>query len=603
MTDSLNGDAPNGTLAGKPSTRPGNLFTEKVSDEFHCNDKTGYKIPLVTYGAPENRKLKVLTIGAGISGIMLAYQIEKNCQNIDHVIYEKNSDVGGTWLQNRYPNAACDAPSYTYQFNFAMSPDWPKFYSNSATIHEYISGVVDKLDLRKYIQFNSEVVSATFDEETGTWTVHIRQKQDDGSTKEIIESCDLLLGAIGILDRWEMPKIPGIEKFKGRVLHTAGWDPNYGKEEWKNDRVAVIGSGASAVQVVPGMQPYAKKIDFFVRTGIWFFKHEAPGGTERPQDYTYTEEDKRLFHSDHEAMVKYAKTFENDLMKLFHIMVKSGKPYEMIRKSLTARMRLFLKDEKLIEGFTPKFSVGCRRIAPGDPCMVAVTKENVQCHFTGVKEITETGLIGDDGTVVETDTIVCATGFDVSYRPRFPLIGLGGTDLRKKWEVYPEGYFGLACPEIPNYITFIGPTWPVENGSVMGPLTSVVDYTLQIIKKMQTENIKYWVPRQDVTDEFNEHAQSWFKGTVWEEDCNAWSEPDKNRKTGRVDAVWPGSALHYMELIKTPRYEDFDIKYHHKTNRFNFFGHGFTERDVDFSPDADRSPYLNLENLDPRYYQ
>jgi cation diffusion facilitator CzcD-associated flavoprotein CzcO len=223
-------------------------------------------------------------------------------------------------------------------------------------------------------------------------------------------------------------------------------------------------------------------------------------------------------------MVKYAKTFENDLMKLFHIMVKSGKPYEMIRKSLTARMRLFLKDEKLIEGFTPKFSVGCRRIAPGDPCMVAVTKENVQCHFTGVKEITETGLIGDDGTVVETDTIVCATGFDVSYRPRFPLIGLGGTDLRKKWEVYPEGYFGLACPEIPNYITFIGPTWPVENGSVMGPLTSVVDYTLQIIKKMQTENIKYWVPRQDVTDEFNEHAQSWFKGTVWEEDCNAWCE-------------------------------------------------------------------------------
>jgi hypothetical protein len=98
MTDSLNGDAPNGTLAGKPSTRPGNLFTEKVSDEFHCNDKTGYKIPLVTYGAPENRKLKVLTIGAGISGIMLAYQIEKNCQNIDHVIYEKNSDVGGTWV-------------------------------------------------------------------------------------------------------------------------------------------------------------------------------------------------------------------------------------------------------------------------------------------------------------------------------------------------------------------------------------------------------------------------------------------------------------------------------------------------------------------------
>lgn len=135
------------------------------------------------------------------------------------------------------------------------------------------------------MHFNSEIIGASFDEETGTWNVQIKQKQHDGSFQEINEDCDLLLGAIGILDRWEMPKIPGIEKFKGRVLHTAGWDPGYGKEEWKNDRVAVVGSGASAVQVVPGMQPYAKQIDFFVRTGIWFFSHETPGGKPRPQNY------------------------------------------------------------------------------------------------------------------------------------------------------------------------------------------------------------------------------------------------------------------------------------------------------------------------------
>ena len=191
-------------------------------------------------------------------------------------------------------------------------------------------------------------------------------------------------------------------------------------------------------------------------------------------------------------------------------------------------MKTFLKDEKLVEGFTPKFSVGCRRIAPGDPYMVAVTKENVQCHFTGVKELTETGVVGDDGTHVECDTVVCATGFDVAFGPRFALVGLNGTDLRQKWEVYPKGYFGLACPEIPNYITFIGPTWPVENGSVMGPLNAVVEYAIQIIKKMQTENIKYWVPKQSVSDEFNEHAQTWFKGTVWEEDCNAWCKLHSN---------------------------------------------------------------------------
>ncbi|KAH8809325.1 hypothetical protein F5884DRAFT_822359 [Xylogone sp. PMI_703] len=579
-------------FSAEPTTRPENLFTEAVSDKFHCNEKTGYKISLVTLGATENRRMKILTIGAGVAGIMLAYYLEKECTNIEHIIYEKNEDLGGTWLQNRYPNCACDVPSHSYQFNFAMSPEWPTFYSNSEQIHSYLTSVVDRLDLRKYMNFNSEVVGATFDEHTGIWTVNIKQKQDDGTYKNITENCDLLLGAIGILDRWEMPKIPGLSKFKGRALHTAGWNRGYGKEEWKNDRVAVIGSGASAVQVVPGMQPYAKKIEIFC----------ADGHLERAtrvQNYEYSEETKEQFRNDHEAMVKHGKKSEDEIMMLFHLMVKDGERYKKIREQLTQRMR-DLKDEKLIKGFTPNFSVGCRRISPGDPCMIAVTQENVECHFTGVKDITETGLIADNGEFVEVDAIVCATGFDVSYRPRFPLVGLNGTDLREKWRVHPEGYLGLACPEIPNYLTFIGPNWPVENGSVMGPLLSVVKYAVKVIQKMQTENIKYWVPNQEVTDEFNAHTQSWFKGTVWEEDCNAWY---KNRETGRVDAVWPGSALHYIEVTENPRWEDFDIKYHHPTNRFNFLGRGFTTRDLDFSENSDRSPYLNVKYLDPRYYQ
>ena len=187
-------------------------------------------------------------------------------------------------------------------------------------------------------------------------------------------------------------------------------------------------------------------------------------------------------------MVKHAKEFENQTMKLFHIMVKSGEPAKMIRAKLQERMRSFLQNEKLVQGFTPKFSVGCRRIAPGDPCMVAVTKENVKCHFTGVREITETGLFGDDGTFVETDTIVCATGFDVSYRPRFPLVGLNGTNLRDKWEVYPKGYFGLACPDIPNYLTFIGPTWPVENGKYSVGYTINPRQLLIILDKFRQRN-------------------------------------------------------------------------------------------------------------------
>jgi len=247
----------------------------------------------------------------------------------------------------------------------------------------------------------------------------------------------------------------------------------------------------------------------------------------------------------------------------------------------------------LLKGFTPNFGIGCRRITPGDPYMKAIQQPNVDVHFTQVDEITDDGLIGSDGVERKVDTIVCATGFDVSYRPRFPVIGKNGVDLKKKWEVCPEGYLGLGVPDMPNFVMFIGPTWPVENGAVVGPLLSVSEYTLQLIKKMQRENIKSWSPKQDVTDAFNEHAQEWIKHTVWKDDCRSWY---KNNETGRVNAVWPGSSLHYMDVIETPRYEDFEISYHDK-NPFAHLGMGFSMNNYN----GNFSPYLGLQHIDPKW--
>jgi cation diffusion facilitator CzcD-associated flavoprotein CzcO len=164
--------------------------------------------------------------------------------------------------------------------------------------------------------------------------------------------------------------------------------------------------------------------------------------------------------------------------------------------------------------------------------MEAIQKDNVDVHFTAVTSITEKGVVGADGTEREVDTIVCATGFDVTYRPRFPVIGKNGVDLAEKWKNAPESYLGLACPDMPNLVIFIGPTWPIENGSVMGPLLAVSEYTIKLIKKMQREHIKSWVPKQDITDAFNEHTQEWIKHTVWKDDCRAWY---KNNETGRVN--------------------------------------------------------------------
>ncbi|KAJ4321385.1 hypothetical protein N0V94_002922 [Neodidymelliopsis sp. IMI 364377] len=560
--------------------------------DYSTPGSSGYDVPDIVYNDPSSRKMRVLTIGAGLSGIQIAYHIQKSCENVELVVYEKNADIGGTWFENRYPGCACDIPSHAYTLNFALNPDWPRFFSYAPDIQKYLLKVVEVFDLRKYMTFNTEVVRSEWQDDIGKWKVSLRQKSPNGESKEWDEECDLLLYATGILNNYKWPQIKGMESFKGRMLHTATWPEDYQEEKWANDRVAVIGSGASSIQTVPKMQPHAKHLDIFVRTGVWFVQIANNYG----QNKEYSQEERDEFRNDPKKLVAHAKDIENQVNGLFGAFYSGSAEQKGAQDLFRQRMKDFIKDERLLQGFTPKFEVGCRRITPGDPYMLAIQEENVDVHFTGVDEITEDGVIGVDGIERKADTIICATGFDVTYKPRFPVIGKNGVDLYEKWKKEPESYLGLGCPDMPNFIMFVGPTWPVENGSVTGPLSVVCDYTIQIIKKMQRDHIKSWVPRQDITDRFNEHAQEWIKHTVWKSDCRSWY---RNNETGRVNAVWPGSSNMYSEVISSPRYEDFDIEYQHK-NPWAHLGMGLAVCNIKY-PDADISPYLQLENIDPKW--
>ncbi|KAF2421137.1 FAD/NAD(P)-binding domain-containing protein [Tothia fuscella] len=558
--------------------------------DYSTPGSSGYDIKKITLNDPKNRRLKVITIGGGFSGILMAYQIQKHCENIEHVIYEKNHEIGGTWLENRYPGCACDIPSHAYTYNFALNPDWPRFFSYSPDIWKYLDKVCETFGLRKYMNFNTQVVESRWDEQRGKWTVKIqRSKPGTDETEEFEDECDLLIYATGILNDFKMPPIEGIEKFKGRICHTARWPEDYQEEQWKNDSIAVIGSGASSIQTVPKMQQHVKHMDIFVRTGVWFVEIANNFGANKE----YTTEEKEIFRKYPQMLVAHAKSIEDQVNGLWGTFYTGSEAQAEGQKIFKARMAEFIKDKRLLEGFTPHFDIGCRRITPGDPYMLAIQEPNVDVHFTHVASITEDGLVGGDGEERKVDTIVCATGFDVTYKPRFPLIGKNGVDLKEKWKVCPEGYLGLGVPDMPNFIIFIGPTWPVENGAVTGPLQQVADYAIKIIKKMQKENVKSWAPKQDVTDQFNEHAQEWIKHTVWKDDCRSWY---KNNETGRVNAVWPGSSLHYMDVIEDPRYEDFDITYHDK-NRWAHLGLGYSLK----NHGREWSPYLQLENIDPEW--
>ncbi|KAF2769857.1 FAD/NAD(P)-binding domain-containing protein [Teratosphaeria nubilosa] len=558
--------------------------------DYSTPGSSGYDIDQnITWNDPKNRKLRVLAIGAGVSGILMAYRIQKDCPNVDLSIYEKNEDIGGTWLENHIPSHA-----YTYQF--ALNPDWPRFFSYSPDIWKYLDKVCNTFDFRKYMTFHTEVIGAYWNDDKGQWRVKLRESRAGQQPREFEDYCDLLLHGTGILNNFKWPDIPGLkDKFKGKVIHTARWPHDYQKEQWQDDRVAIIGSGASSIQTVPAMQPHTKHLHIFVRTGVWFVQIANNFG----QNKEYDEQERDQFRHNPKSLVAHAKDIEDQVNGLWGSFYSNSEAQKQGQELFLRRMREFIKDDRLFKGFTPKFGLGCRRITPGDPYMEAIQKENIDVHFTPVESCTEEGVVGADGVERKVDTIVCATGFDVSYRPRFPLVGKGGLDLKDKWKVCPESYLGLAIPDFPNLITYIGPTWPVENGSVMGPLHTVSDYTVQIIKKMQNENIKSWVPKQEITDKFNDHVQEWIKHTVWKDDCRSWY---KDNNTGRVNAVWPGSSMHYQQVIEKPRYEDFEIEYFSK-NPWACLGMGWTVENRAGFGNADNSPYLNLNNIDPKWYE
>lgn len=306
-------------------------------------------------------------------------------------------------------------------------------------------------------------------------------------------------------------------------------------------------------------KPYVKHMDVFVRTAVWFVKLANNYGN----NHAYTDEEKALFRSDTRALVAHASDIENQVNGDWSLFFRDSQAQKDAKEFFTARMAEHIRDKRLLQGFTPKWSVGCRRVTPGDPYMKAIQEHNVDVHFTGVARLTKEGVLGVDGIERKVDTVICATGYDVSYHPHHPVIGQNGQSLEEKFTGNgsgPECYLGITVPGFPNYILFGGPTWPAMNGSALGPLHAVTQYAIQVIQKMQKENIRSLVPRQDITDKFNTHVQEFVKASVWRDDCRSWY---KNPDTGKVFAIWPGSSLHYMQTISTPRYEDYHITYHY----------------------------------------
>ncbi|CZR67112.1 related to monooxigenase [Phialocephala subalpina] len=502
-------------------------------------------IPDVTLNDASNRRIKVLCVGAGVNGINNTYKIQKQCENIDLVVYEKNSDIGGTWLDNRYPGCACDVPSHTYAFHFAPNPFWPKFLSGALDIWTYLNKVCQVFKLRKYMKFDCEVTQACWDDTSSRWVVDVKRVLPGGAQQEFQDTCDFFIYAPGLLNKPQWPRIEGIDTFKGRLIHTARWPSSYQKKQWKNDKVAITGSGASSIQVVPNIQPYVSQLH-----AVWFSAGLVPGF---PQEHNYSPDDIKSFRKDPQRLVDHQKLMEQGMNDGWSLFFRGHETQNAAKRMLADRMKEMIKDPKLLEVLCWMSSDNT-----SDPYVRAIQEPNVNVHFAPVVKLTPTGLMGGDGSHEEVDTVICATGFDASFTPRFPVIGRGGLSLAEKLGNNSVVYFGFIILEMPNVVMYGGPGPPVQNGSLMGVFDAMSNYATQMIQKLQLEN-------------------ELIKQTVF---------ADNYRSCG----------LHYMEMLSEIRWEDYGIEYRDKKNMFAFIGTGYVRQHR--KANADLAWYLTPEGID-----
>ncbi|WP_046321770.1 NAD(P)/FAD-dependent oxidoreductase [Mycobacterium sp. UM_Kg1] len=433
----------------------------------------------------ETEQHEAVIVGAGFAGIGAAIQL-KRLGIEDFVILEREDDLGGTWYVNHYPGLAVDVPTTTYSYFFEPNPNWSRMFSTGEEIKQYADDVAAKYDVVRHIRFNTVVEGARWDEEASLWRVSL----SGGQTI----SARYLFTATGFLSQPHIPDIAGIESFRGRVIHTTKWDDSY---DPTGERIAVIGTGATAVQLIPELARTAADLTVYQRTPIWVVPKV---------DLRFGPWAKRMF-----ARLPFTQRFLRWLTdSTYEWMVTLGvRRYRLFRgrfniaASDLAKINRFLviRDKDLRRRLTPDYDFGCKRPTFSNGYYQAFTRPNVHLQDAGIDHIEADGIVGNDGAKVEIDTLVLATGFDL-WEANFPaieVIGREGRNLGKWWrETRFQSYQGVSMPYFPNYLSLAGPY------AFLGlNFFNTMEYQMRLMDRLFTEVKRRGATTFEVTEEAN----------------------------------------------------------------------------------------------------
>jgi cation diffusion facilitator CzcD-associated flavoprotein CzcO len=485
-------------------------------------------------GLPDHTR--VLVIGAGFGGLGLAIKLSEQGEQ-DFLVIERGQDVGGTWRDNTYPGAACDVPSQLYSFSFAPNPEWSRSFSPQPEIQAYLQKVAAESSVLDRFRFDTTVEDATWDDETHRWHV---------ATTAGTVTADLLVSAAGALSDPKMPDIDGIETFQGEVFHSARWDHS---ADLKGKRVAVIGTGASAIQIVPEIAKEVAHLDVYQRTAPWVMPR---------RDRAYTRLERLAFRNVPAVQKAYRTAIywgRETFVPAFTVNPKIAAP---AKKASLMNIEKGISDPALREKVTPTFEIGCKRILISNDWYPTLDREHVDLVTDPIEKVTGNAIVTRDGAEREIDVLIVATGFHTTDLPIAEHItGRNGETLAQQWE--REGmsaYKGSTTRGFPNLFFLVGPNTGLGHSSMVFMIESQIAYVLDALRTMDEHDIVAVEPRARAQERWNRDLQRRMKKTVWSAGgCSSWYLDSH----GRNVTLWPRTTFKFRRLTRKFDVGQYDV--------------------------------------------
>jgi cation diffusion facilitator CzcD-associated flavoprotein CzcO len=478
---------------------------------------------------------RIVIVGAGFGGIGLGVNLKKRgCD--DFVILEKSDSVGGVWHKNRYPGAACDVPAHLYSFSFELRADWPQKYASQAGILDYLNHCARKYDLVPHIRFGAEVTDAHWDEAHNRWIVRTADDQ--------IFQAQALVTATGQLSRPSYPQLPGAASFSGPIFHSAEWRDC----DLRGRSVAVIGTGASAIQLVPAIAPLVGKLyvfqrsaayvlpksdKFYVRWQIRLFKH-VPGALRLNRILIYMQHEQRAF-----AFVTWRAVLR------------------IKRRAFFRHLRRGVKKIDLRERLTPDYRMGCKRILLSNDFYPAMDRANVELVTERIEEIRPGAIVTEDAAERKVDCIIFATGFAATdFLVPMKVTGLRGQDLHQSWKGGAEAYLGTTVTGFPNFFMLYGPNTNLAHNSIVFMIESQIRHVMACLARLGRDGVRTIEVKKDIQQRFNARIQRRLQKSIWSKGCTSWYLTAAKKNTTN----WPGYSFMYRLKTRAPNWDDYAVR-------------------------------------------